>query len=57
MSLIACDRCGEMIDSDADPYCFVDEEWMGRKLSEVMCENCREHAWIRLQDRLLEDGA
>jgi hypothetical protein len=35
MSMIRCDRCERLIDSDDDPECFVE------KTDEVLCEWCR----------------
>ena len=41
MSWIACDLCGQQVNSDDDPQCFAETggaygEW------EVLCEKCRE---------------
>jgi|GEM_PF-5740201 len=43
MSMIRCDHCPALIDSDDDPDCFVEVGNM-RRLSEtiVMCEPCRD---------------
>ena len=38
MSMIRCDYCSDIFDSDEDPDCFVEPK--------VICENCRE----RLQE-------
>ena len=37
MSLIKCDECKELIDSDLDPDCFIEKggDWV------VKCEVCR----------------
>ena len=39
MSMIACDKCGFLIDSDDDPNCFVEDE-LGDDI--VLCERCRD---------------
>ena len=38
MSLIACQMCGDFIDSDNDPGCFI--TWNDREA--VVCERCRD---------------
>ena len=35
MSIITCDECGDVFDSDADPDCFIINDY-------VVCESCRE---------------
>ncbi len=43
MSIIACDGCSDFIDSDADPFCFVELGDQRRLPAEVVwCEPCRE---------------
>jgi hypothetical protein len=43
MSMIACDGCNAFIDSDADPFCFVELGNQRRLHAEVVwCESCRE---------------
>lgn len=43
MSLICCKSCDRVIDSDADPDCFVETGNMRRLHKEtVLCEPCRE---------------
>ena len=39
MSMIHCQGCALLIDSDADPACFVEDDPYDR---EVVCEGCRE---------------
>ena len=41
MSIIRCDRCSTMIDSDEDAECFVEPDKFG-KLPHVWCEPCRD---------------
>lgn len=42
MSLIACQECGRIIDSDDDPDCFVEGNYTAKRLNMVLCEQCRE---------------
>lgn len=43
MSMIACDRCPTIINSDDDPTCFVETGDMRRMHKTiVLCERCRE---------------
>ena len=41
MSMIKCDGCGYLIDSDDDPACFVEVPWLNMT-DKVWCESCRE---------------
>lgn len=44
MSMITCQSCGQFIDSDDDPDCFITED--GREI--VMCDSCRDQAeWLQ----------
>ena len=44
MSIMRCDRCDRMIDTDDDPEAFVEVPWLD--LAErVWCEPCREAEW------------
>jgi hypothetical protein len=45
MSMIICQGCDRLIDSDDDPGCFLD---VGSNQIKVLCESCRE----RLQQEL-----
>lgn len=48
MSIVLCETCDRLIDSDEDPDCFVEIGNMRRLVyTEVMCASCRE--------RLLEE--
>jgi len=41
MSCVRCDSCGDIVDSDSDPDCFI--EHLGTKLPDsIACEPCRE---------------
>lgn len=40
MSMIRCDRCAQIIDSDDDPECFVENPGC-RYGDRVICEACR----------------
>ena len=44
MSMIRCELCSRLIDSDDDPECFVEEFWTGTtpERDGVLCEPCRE---------------
>lgn len=52
MSVIACDKCGEQIDSDIDVECF------SAILDEALCKSCRDNAdeaaYERQQQRLMD---
>ena len=41
MSMVTCDECGEFIDSDDDPDCFVEVQRLNMQ-EKVWCETCRE---------------
>jgi hypothetical protein len=58
MSIVICDTCERWVDSDKDMYCFIDHPAHSLKGGDdtVMCENCREAAYDREQERLMEDG-
>ena len=43
MSMIYCDGCALLINSDDDPACFVEDDSRGRK---VICEECREITFL-----------
>lgn len=55
MSVVVCDHCERYIDSDDDPYCFIENPYDSKDTT-VLCEYCREKAWDQEQDRLSEDG-
>lgn len=43
MSMVMCERCDRMIDSDDDPDCFVENPGLpGSMGDQVLCEWCRE---------------
>ena len=44
MSMVICEKCDRLIDSDDDPDCFVETGNM-RRLHQtvVMCEPCRDY--------------
>jgi hypothetical protein len=49
MSMILCESCDRLIDSDDDPDCFVEVGNMRRMTSTmVLCEPCRE----RMEDEI-----
>ncbi len=52
MSMIRCDRCDTMIDSDDDPECFVEADKIDKR-DHVWCESCRdadEKYWDRVDE-------
>ncbi len=51
MSLIKCDKCDAIIDSDEDPDCFI-ENLTGHGEDYVACERCREYL-TQQQERIL----
>ena len=49
MSITVCEHCGDLVDSDDDPDCFV-QEWAHPKNAggmEVICETCRDELEIK----------
>lgn len=51
MSMIRCDSCSELIDSDDDPSCFVEVGNMRSQTKDmVLCESCRD----RLDEHVTE---
>ena len=51
MSMITCEDCDRLIDSDDDPDCFVYTGNYKRQHHEkVMCENCRQKYFDELED-------
>ena len=55
MSIVICERCERQIDSDKDDGCFSVNPYNRNDITAV-CEPCREKAWDRQQERLMEDG-
>lgn len=59
MSLIECDDCGLIFNSDDDPEAIIDAPDcvpLRRALDTIMCVECRERAWVRANERALEEG-
>lgn len=57
MSLIRCDSCDAVIDSDDDPDCFIEAPDCipyVKALEAVMCGRCRERNWDRQNERAME---
>lgn len=51
MSMVICEHCDALIDSDDDPHCFVEVGNMRRQThTEIICDNCRERIWDRMQE-------
>ena len=49
MSMVICEGCDALTDSDDDPECFVEVGNMRRlHKTEVMCENCRDYYYDEL---------
>lgn len=47
MSMIRCEQCERLIDSDDDPECFVENPGLpGAMGDEVLCEWCREKRYL-----------
>ena len=52
MSMIRCDGCDRIIDSDDDPDCFVEVGNMRRmNFTKVMCERCRDEYYSAMDDQ------
>lgn len=51
MSMVRCDECEIMIDSDDDPDCFGEDG----NAPDILCDNCRQNAAERAWERLCED--
>jgi hypothetical protein len=46
MSMICCDSCDRMFDSDEDPDCFIVWDAPYDEEEAVICERCRERALV-----------
>lgn len=55
MSMVTCEHCDQPINSDDDPGCFCDNPYNSRDTT-IVCENCRERAYDRHQESLMEGG-
>lgn len=55
MSICICDHCESWIDSDNDPHCFIENPYDAKDVT-TLCGPCREAAYERQQERLMEDG-
>lgn len=55
MSIVICEHCDSPIDSDDDPGCFIDNPYNSRDTT-IVCEGCRERAYERQQESLMENG-
>jgi hypothetical protein len=49
VSILICEGCDGAADSDADPGCIGND-------GAIQCENCRERAYDRHQEWLMETG-
>lgn len=49
-----CDGCDATCDPTKDPHCLCTDPWGGNGIT--LCESCRESAYDRQQERLMEDG-
>ncbi len=59
MSMVICDHCDRLFDSDADPDCFIEPPYAtpaSRSVQDIICEPCRERALDRQQERRAEDA-
>lgn len=52
MSIVICDHCERMIDSDFDCDCFITNPYDSRDTT-TLCENCREKAYDRAQEQAM----
>lgn len=55
MSICVCDHCDAYIDSDFDAHCFIENPYNSLDVT-ILCEPCRERAWERQQEDLMETG-
>ena len=55
MSMCVCERCDRYIDSDDDPDCFIENPYDSKDTT-ILCEPCREKAYDRYQEDLMETG-
>jgi hypothetical protein len=55
MSMVTCDHCDAYIDSDFDPDCFIENPYDSKDTT-ILCEPCRERAYDRYQESLMEGG-
>jgi len=59
MSLVICDDCERVIDTDDDPDAIIDAPDcvpLRRALDAVLCERCRERAWDRKNEQDMEES-
>lgn len=42
MSVCRCDKCSDLIDSDNDPDCFIEDLTGHLGRDRIICETCRE---------------
>ncbi len=52
--MVVCERCDNEINPVSDPYCRCTDPWGGNL--EIVCEPCREGAYDRHQEYLMEGG-
>lgn len=59
MSVVRCESCDRLIDSDIDCECFVEPpdylpltQAQRDAMTETLCESCRENRWEREQERM-----
>ncbi len=55
MSVVTCDHCDHYIDSDEDGDCFIVNPYDAKDIT-TLCEPCREKAYDRYQEDLMETG-
>ena len=55
MSVVVCDHCETYIDSDKDCDCFIVNPYDLNDIT-TLCEPCREKAYDRQQESLMETG-
>lgn len=55
MSALVCEHCERLIDLNTDPHCVCENPYDSRDIT-IVCENCREAAYDRQQERLMEGG-
>lgn len=51
---LECEYCCESVDTERDPYAICTDPW-GDNM-QVICETCRERAYDRHQESLMESG-
>lgn len=51
MSIVSCQECGAIVDSDFDPSCFLEIDTM----TIILCQSCREDEDTIIDETIMVD--